>query len=62
MAEYIEREATLHEIERREVFMVGDKYISVDAMKTFIKNRPAVDAVSVIRCKDCRYFKMYKGI
>lgn len=21
---------------------------------------PAVDAVSVVRCKDCRYFEMYK--
>ena len=43
MAEYIERETALHEIERREVLMVGDKRISVDAMKSFIKNRPAAD-------------------
>ena len=56
MAEYIEREALLREIERREALMVGDKLVSVDAMKSFIKNRPAVDVVEVVRCKDCRYF------
>ena len=47
MAEYIKREAALHEIERREVLMVGDKRISVDAMKSFIKNRPASDVAPV---------------
>ena len=47
MAEYIKREAALHEIERREVLMVGDKRISVDAMKSFIKNRPAADVAPV---------------
>ena len=56
MAEYIEREALLREIERREALMVGDKLISVDAMKSFIKNRPAADVVEVVRCKDCKYF------
>lgn len=48
MDEYIKREAALHEIERREVLMVGDKRISVDAMKSFIKNRPAVDVAPVV--------------
>ena len=48
MAEYIKREAALHEIERREVLMVGDKRISVDAMKSFIKNRPATDVAPVV--------------
>ena len=47
MAEYIEREAILSEIERREALMVGDKRISVDAMKHFIKNRPAADVAPV---------------
>ena len=54
MAEYIEREALLREIERREALMVGDKLVSVDAMKSFIKNRPAADVVEVVRCKDCK--------
>ena len=47
MAEYIEREALLREIERRERLMVGDKTISVDALKRFILNRPAADAAPV---------------
>lgn len=53
MAEYIELEATLREIERRERLMVGDKTISVDALKRFLLNRPAADVVEVVRCKDC---------
>ena len=56
MAEYIEREALIREIERREALMVGDKLVSVDAMKSFIKNRPAADVAQVVRCKDCEYF------
>ena len=55
MAECVDWEAMLREIERRERFMVGDKAISVDALKRFIENRPTVDAVVVTRCKDCRY-------
>ena len=47
MAEYIEREALLREIERREALMVGDKLVSVDAMKSFIKNRQAADVAPV---------------
>lgn len=55
MAEYIEREAALHEIERREALMVGDKCVSVSAIKSFIKNRPAADVAPVVRCKDCKH-------
>ena len=47
MADYIDRDAVISEIERREALMVGDKRISIDAMKSFIKNRPAVDVASV---------------
>lgn len=59
MAEYIEREAALHEIERREALMAGDKCISVDAMKSFVKNRPAVDVAPVVRCKDCKHLRVW---
>ena len=58
MAEYIEREALLREIERREALMVGDKLVSVDAMKSFIKNRPAADVAPVVRCRGCEYFRL----
>ena len=47
MAEYIDRDAALREIERREALMVGDKRVSVAAMKSFIKNRPAADVAPV---------------
>ena len=48
MAEYIDRDAALREIERREARMVGDKRVSVAAMKSFIKNRPAADVAPVV--------------
>ena len=57
MDEYIKREAALHEIERREVLMVGDKRISVDAMKSFIKNRPAADVAPVVHGRWEPYFE-----
>lgn len=60
MGECIEREAMLREIERRESLMVGDKTISVDALKRFILNRPAADVVPVAhgrwvegKCSNC---------
>lgn len=48
MAEYIDRDAALRGIERREARMVGDKRVSVSAMKSFIKNRPAADVAPVV--------------
>lgn len=48
MADYIDRDAVISEIERREARMVGDKRVSVDAMKSFIKNRPAADVAPVV--------------
>ena len=59
MAEYIEREAILREIERRERLMVGDKTIHVDALKRFLLNRPTADVVPVVRCKDCKYLRVW---
>ena len=48
MAEYVEKEAALREIERRERLMVGDKTITVDAIKRFLLNRPAADVAPVV--------------
>ena len=48
MSEYIELETALQEIERREALAVGDKRVSIDAMKSFIKNRPAADVAPVV--------------
>ena len=61
MAEYIELEALLREIERREALLVGDKLVSVDAMKSFIKNRPAAD-VAPVRHGRWVYAKTYYDI
>lgn len=47
MANYIDREATLEEIARREPLMVGDKMISIDALRVFIMNRPIADVEEV---------------
>ena len=43
MAEYIDREAMLEQIARREPLMVGNKMISIDARRVFIMNRPIAD-------------------
>ena len=51
MAKYIDIEAALLEIERRERLMVGDKTISVDALKRFLLNRPAADVAPVVHEK-----------
>ena len=47
MGEYIDREAMLEQIARRESKMVGDKMISIDALREFIMNRPVVDVKEV---------------
>ena len=47
MTEYIDREAMLEQITRRESLMVGDKMISIDALREFIMNRPVVDVEEV---------------
>ena len=47
MANYIDREAMLEQIARRESLMVGDKMISIDALREFIMNRPVADVEEV---------------
>ena len=47
MGEYIDREAMLEQIARRESKMVGDNMISIDALREFIMNRPAADVKEV---------------
>ena len=37
--------------------LIGDE---ADVAREIIDRLPAVDAVIVTRCKDCKYFKMYK--
>ena len=47
MAEYIDREAMLEQIARRESLMVGDKMISIDALREVIMNRPVADVEEI---------------
>ena len=47
MGEYIDREAMLEQITKRESLMVGDKMINIDALREFIMNRPVADVEEV---------------
>lgn len=48
----------LHEKRAEEANMTGDRTVCVtwDDAILFIKNAPTVDAVEVVRCKDCMWF------
>lgn len=52
MAEYIDREAFLKWARE---FYPNDKVFA-----SAIINAPTADVAPVVRCKDCRYFKLYK--
>ena len=47
MTNYIDREAMLEQIARREPLMVDNKTISIDALRVFIMNRPVADVEEV---------------
>ena len=47
MGEYIDREAMLEQIARREPLMIGNKMISIDTLREFIMNRPVADVEEV---------------
>ena len=65
MAKYIEREALIEWLKRIPLKDLSDgrglcRVIFEDDFKKAIKNMPKgiiVDAVPVVRCKDCKYFK-----
>lgn len=53
----ISRAASIEAVERREPMLIGDKRVNVESFKTFLRNRPAVDAVPVVRCRDCKDYQ-----
>lgn len=55
MAEYIEREAALKELNRNSITKKLTLANGVSIFDT-IKNIPAADVVEVVRCKECKYF------
>ena len=57
MAEYIEREALLEDIQAA-VENEGMGSMVAGALKRYVKRAPAADVVSVVRCKDCKYFRL----
>ena len=67
MSRYIDGEAALNAIKDYEVdapeYMEGWACKLVDAVKGdiygLIKEIPTVDAVEVVRCKECRYYTSY---
>lgn len=48
MSDLISREALINEFKNPDLFNVTEKHLSI------IGNAPAVDAVEVVRCKDCK--------
>lgn len=40
-------------IEKREPYLLGDKRVDVNSFKNFLRNRPLVNAVPVVRCYEC---------
>lgn len=74
MAEYIKREAAIAIIEEKQKglcpvgrygrsYVYGsdrEKYDAWDEIVDALENISAADVAPVVRCKDCRYFKMYK--
>lgn len=56
-SDLISRSKLRKSIQREEVVLVGDKtYIRLNAVMAKIDVAPGVDAVEVVRCRDCRYF------
>lgn len=47
MANYIDREAMLEQIARREALMADNRMISIDALRAFIMNRPVADVEEI---------------
>lgn len=56
MADYIDREELLKELHRRHWEVMVD-FIEMEfpVVKERIDDMPSVDAVEVVRCKDCKY-------
>ena len=55
MAEYIERDAVLSDLEAAEKHG-GMGMIIANTLKRYVKRVPSADVAPVVRCKDCKYF------
>lgn len=64
MAEYIERGVLLKAVEKMDRLdkETKTKYeYDKEGYILLLKNAPAADVVPVVRCKDCKYYKRFKG-
>ena len=63
MAEYIEREELMKFPIRRNHYDKEhgneDFICGIETVLEYAENLPTVDAVPVVRCKDCKYFKTW---
>ena len=48
----INKDHLLHQLDGR----AEDALISIKAVRAMIEDEPSIDAVPVIRCKDCKYW------
>ena len=64
MAEYIKRNDVLAKID--EFVKLNEEHgfsvdvFDIEMMKKMIKKIPNMDVVPIVRCKDCKYFKIIK--
>lgn len=60
MAEYIEREKLLEELEKAPAYFdSGDTRYGIEIAIDQTKKQPTADVVKVVRCKDCKHCEVY---
>ena len=60
MADYIRREDALFAVRKAERGGSMTALTRLERAYAEIRGMPAADVAEVVRCRDCRYFKMYK--
>lgn len=55
MSDLISRSALMKEFEIQE-FIKNDRLFDIPQIKAFIEEQPTVDAVAVLRCRDCAHW------
>ena len=60
MDEYIKREDLLELYRMDDPVLNENGHVPLPVIRQNIMDIPAADVAPVVRCKDCRYFKMYK--
>ena len=61
MADLIDRTALLEDVAAAETNS-GMSYLVASTLRRYVKRLPAVDAVPVVRCKDCKSWTRHSGV